>query len=66
MDTDTQDDTIQRGTTGGDLVEHSALGHVSIITGLEAVMHLNTRRVLQGGFLTDDGAGVLQRGCAGI
>lgn len=32
--TQPQDNTTQRGDTGGDLVEHSALGHVSIITGL--------------------------------
>ena len=43
------------GDTGGDLVEHSALGHVSIITGLEAVMRQNTEHVLRGGLLTDDG-----------
>lgn len=41
--------------TRGDLVEHGAPGHVSIITGLEAVMHRNTKHVLQGGGLTDDG-----------
>lgn len=50
-----QDNTTQMGDTGGDLVEHSALGHVSIITGLEAVMHQNTEHVLRGGLLTDDG-----------
>lgn len=43
------------GDTGGDLVEHCALGHVSIITGLEAVMRRNTKHVLRGGLLTDDG-----------
>lgn len=50
-----QDNTSQMGDTGGDLVEHSALGHVSIITGLEAVMRQNTEHVLRGGLLTDDG-----------
>lgn len=50
-----QDNTTQMGDTGGDLVEHSALGHVSIITGLEAVMRQNTEHVLRGGLLTDDG-----------
>lgn len=49
------------GDTGGDLVEHSALGRVSIITGLEAVMSQSTKHVLRGGFLTDDGGKVAER-----
>lgn len=49
------------GDAGGDLVEHSALGHVSIITGLEAVMRQNTKHVLRGGLLTDDGGKVVER-----
>lgn len=56
-----QDNTTQMGDTGGDLVEHSALGHVSIITGLEAVMRQNTEYVLRGGLLTDDGGKVAER-----
>lgn len=56
-----QDNTAQMGDTGGDLVEHSPLGHVSIITGLEAVMHQNTKHVLQGRLLTDDQGKVVER-----
>lgn len=56
-----QDNTTQMGGTGGDLVEHSALGHVSIITGLEAVMRQNTKHALRGGLLTDDGGKVAER-----
>jgi len=63
--TQPQDNTTQMRDTGGDLVEHSALGHVSIITGLEAVMRRNTKHVLRGGLLTDDG-GKLRKGCSGV
>lgn len=49
-----QDNTPRMGDTGGDLVEHSPPGHVSIITGLQAVMRQNTKHVLQGWLLTDD------------
>lgn len=55
----------QMGGAEDVLVEHCALGHVFIITGLEAVMHQNTTHVLQGGLLTDEG-GKLQNGCSGI
>lgn len=56
-----QDNTTQMGDAGGDLVEHSAQGHVTIITGLEAVMLRNTKHVLRRGLLTDDGRKVAEK-----
>lgn len=46
--THAQDNTTQ--DTGCNLVKHSALGHVSIITGLEAVMCQNAEHVLGSSF----------------
>lgn len=60
LTTHPQDNMSQTRGTEDVLVEHFALGHVFIITGLEAVMHQNTKHVLWAGLLTDDRGKVVE------